>query len=339
MSDNSPTSNTLDGNRNHRRAGTRKILIAIILVLTLGALNPTPPIQAAPPNDTIYILPKLEANPQGSLILCPGEKLWIYVTYSETRYRVTSGVGSPTQGPPESGVEIEGTVLSPSVGRLLNPRLETRSYRGLVVAPFVFQAGDLGDTKITFEASGNNLAPLLPASQVRLPTAPASIDVHVGCKFHVVAFSHWFLNWGFRYNAMTVLDAILIPDRNGVIPDVSTPIQNVANTTLNLCQNGVDVNDSDATITSQLDVGRGILHITMDYGTVSATAWIECPAPIVGSIGAASQGIGEPQTISTTPLSITVPSSGGGQALPHILESDMGPVNGTITIVVVKLPN
>jgi hypothetical protein len=317
----------------------RKILIAILVVLFLGSAGLTSPVQASASTDTIYILPKLEANPQGSLILCPGEKLWIYVTYSETRYRVTSAVGSPAQGAPEPGVEIEGTVQNRAVGRLLNPTLETKTHLGLVVARFVFKAGDRGDTKITFEASGNNLAPLSPQNEVRLPTAPATVNVHVGCKFKVVAFSHWLLNWGFRYNAKAVVEAMLIPDRNGVIPNVSAPVNNPTNVTLVLCQNGVDVNNSNATITSQLDVGRGILHIIMDYGTVSATAWIRCPAPYVGFIGAESQGNGEPVTITTRPLSITLPTGGGGLSLPHLLESDNGPVNGTIAIVVVKLPN
>lgn len=337
----SPHTKHLSTNGHGPRARLRKILIALFLMFSLGSAGLTSPVQAAPSTDTIYILPKLEALPQGSVTLCPGEKLWIYVTYSETRYRVTSAVQSPTQGTPESGVEIVGSVQNGNVGRLLNARLETRTYRGLVVAPFVFKAENLGDTKITFEAAGDELAPLLPSTQVRLPTAPATINVHVGCKFHVVAFSHWFLNWGFRYNAMAVVDAMLIPDRNGVIPNVQAPVENVASVTLNLCQNGVTVNGSNATISSQLDVNRGVLQITMDYGSVSATAWIRCPAPFVGFIGAASQGTGKPQTMTTRPLSITIPSgaSAGGQALPHILESDMGPVNGTIAIVVVKLPN
>jgi hypothetical protein len=307
--------------RIHAERG-RGIVLRLLLALCLGALNQPPTARAAPAVDTLYILPKLEASPQGSTDLCPGENLWIYVTYSETRYRVASEVGAPVEGAPESGVEIEGFGYDTAVGRLLNPSLETRTHRGLVVAPFVFKANKPGDTSITFETSSNNLAPLSPQNEVRLPTSPATVNIHVGCKFTIREFGVWSLP-GER-----IIDVFGSLYATGE-PDQTQHFQSPAPMSYFGVWTGPCAGVS--TISSAPHTVNGYAHddqieLSIDYSPISGSATEGC------------EGKSAPGTASLDRLEVRMPIDGGTISQEHCGDSYVR-VCDAATIVVTKTRN
>lgn len=283
----------------------RAIAIGLLLALGLGTLQQPPTAQAAQEMDTLYILPKLHATPQGSTTLCLGENLWIYVTYSETRYRVTSGVEQPTDGVPESDVEVEASGYDTAVGRILNPSLETRIYRGLVVAPFVFEAKRPGDTSITFEASSNNLVPLSPRSEVRLPTSPATINVHVGCKFTIMEAGVWTLPGEREIIVMGVLAATGEPDQTQHFQ--SSAEMGYFTAWSGPCPGSSTVSSGPHTVYGFAHDDR--IEVSIDYSPISGTATEGC------------MGKSAPGTASLDHVDFQMPIEGGTISREHCGDS------------------
>lgn len=298
----------------------RGMLIALIVVLIFGSVDQ--PAQAAPSQDTIWILPKLEASPN-TVTLCPNESTYIYVTYREDQYRA-SNVSAPVQSQPVSGVTINGTVINPNVGNLVRATTTTRTWRAGISALFRIKAGSsFGRTTIQFEAE-DILAPLVgPNGEnvVLIPPTPITVNVEVKCEYSIAAVSTWVLPGERQLFTFGILTARVTPDGNGnfSIPATLTSFA----FWVGPCPGTSDIQPASATITGH--IGQGMFTADINYQPAETSTTEGC-------VGKSSSGPGQPQ-----PLLFQVPASGGVYTENnHILDTYVSVV-GTTNISVIPL--
>jgi len=321
MFDNSPKSNMLCGNKDSRRGASAKIWVMTLLLLSIG--NLVQPAQAAPSQDTLWILPRLEASP-GTITLCPNESTYIYVTYREDQYRA-SNLSAPVQGQSVSGMTINGTVIDPNVGHLVRATTTTRTWRAGNSALFRIRAGsNFGQTTIRFEAE-DILAPLVgPSGEnvVLIPPTPISVNLKVHCEYLVQTFSSWVLPGERQLYTLGILTAIVTPDANGDFINIPATMTSSA-AWVGPCPGTSTIQPSTADITGH--VGQDKFTAVINYQPAQTSTTEGCK-------GKSSSGPGQPQ-----PLQFEVPASGGTAAESnHILDSYVS-VTGTSNIVVIPL--
>jgi hypothetical protein len=299
----------------------RGVLLALMLILIVGSVGQ--PAQAAPSQDTIWILPKLEASP-GTITLCPNESTYIYVTYREDQYRA-SNLSAPVQGQPVSGVTINGSVINPNVGHLVRATTTTQTWRAGTTALFRIVAGSsFGRTTVRFEA-GAILAPLEgPNGEnlVLIPPTPITVSLEVKCKYLVQAFSSWVLPGERQLYTLGILAAVVTPDANGHFSNIPGTMTSSA-AWVGPCPGTSTIQPSTADISGYVGQDKFTAEINYQPAQTSTTE---------GCKGKSSSGPGQPQ-----PLQFEVPASGGTDTEPnHILDTYVA-VSGTSNIVVIPL--
>lgn len=300
----------------------RGMLLTLMLILIFGSVDQ--PAQAAPSQDTIWILPKLEASPS-TVTLCPNESTYIYVTYREVQYRA-SNPSVPVQGQPVSGVTINGRGIDPNVGHLVKTTTTTQTWRAGISALFRIVAGNsFGSTTIRFEAE-DILAPLVgPNGEniVLIPPTPITVNVEVKCEYSVVAVSFWVLPGERELFTFGMLALRVIPDSNGNFNNIPATMSSYA-FWVGPCPGTSDIQDSGADITGHIGQDKFTAVINYQAAQTSTTE---------GCKGKSSSGPGQPE-----PLPFEVPASGGTATdSNHILDTYVNVV-GTTNISVIPLP-
>lgn len=312
----SPTANQKNVQR------LRGMLLALMLVLIIGSVDQRA--QAAPSQDTIWILPKLEASPT-TVTLCPNEATYFYVTYREDQYRA-SNLSAPVPGQPVSGVTINATEPNRNVARLVRPTSPTQTWRAGIAALFRVVAGNsFGRTTIQFEAE-DILAPLVgPNGEniVLIPPTPITVDVEVKCEYSVMAVSFWVLPGERQLFTFGMLAARVTPDGNGNFTNIPATMSSYA-FWVGPCPGTSTIQDSGADITGHIGQDKFTAVINYQPAQTSTTE---------GCAGKSSQGPGQPE-----PLPFEVPASGGTATdSNHILDT-YEIVAGTTNVSVIPLP-
>jgi len=321
MYQNSRFSKSPSAKRRNSPVPWRGLFPALMLILIFGSVSQ--PAQAAPSQDTIWILPKLEASP-ATITLCPNESTYIYVTYREDQYRA-SNLSAPVQGQPVSGMTINGTVSNTNVAHLVRATTTTRTWRAGITALFRIVAGSsFGQTTVRFEAE-DILAPLVgPNGEnvVLIPPDPLDVNVEVKCEYLVQAFSSWVLPGERQLYTLGVLTAIVTPDGNGHFSNIPATMSSSA-AWVGPCPGTSTIQPSTADISGY--VGQDKFTAVINYQPAQTSTTEGCK-------GKSSSGPGQPE-----PLPFEVPASGGTATYSnHILDAYVS-VAGTTIIVVIPL--
>ena len=327
MLQNSRLQKTLSAKRRYPLARWPGLIVVLLLALIFGSVGQPAPARAAPEAEwESYSIMLNYHSP-----VCVGEKMSIEVFLKKTVYRLFGGIGGSSTYPTGQLIGAEGnnaqagSINSSGVTGQGDPTLNPNTH-----AVFIFTANKKGTTKITFSDLGP-FSSRAPARSSRASEREITIEVKE-CEYQLVAFSDWVHPKGFQPHMNSVIDAVIKLDQNLHVIPVFPKVENVARPQVPfVCTHILTANETEVQITGRLDTADGKLHLTLDYGVVTAGSTMTCPAA-----GATSVGKGEPITFITQPLRASLSAGGGGQAYPHILHTDVD-VSGTTAIIIVPI--
>ena len=311
-------------NSSHTKLHWRAVCVALLLALVMGSAGQSARAAPAAAWETYVIA----SNVPSSLRVCVGEKKLIQVSIKKIVYRLFGGIGGSTTYPTYQLIGAEGN--NAEVGSINSSGMTGGDPTLARPAIFTFTASKKGTVTIKFSDHG----PFSSGAPARSRASDLEITIEVKeCDYHLVAFSQWWLTWGFKPHVLAVVDTLLQPDQNGFIPPVYASVEHVANSQpFGICSTGATVNKSEVKISGRVDRTDGKLYLTLDYGIATATTFIRCPSVYVPVVGE-STGSGEALTLISSPLTVSMSAGGGGENYSHILES-YRTVSGITSIVI-----
>lgn len=294
----------------------RNLILGLVLVLALGGLGQTSPVQAAPHKDQAEIYFEVWAFPEKPAALCIKQELKIYVSVHKGTLKIINDKVFDIPGGQVPSAKVLGSMTN-KIGTLSMPGDELTSLVGSN-PDFLFTAEKPGKTTLTFNSDVDMGGTLVKAKK-------AEIQVEVrNCKYKIKTNSRFSAQ---GITIMSTMDGEMKANEQGNFTGSATVNWVGSPSASGNCRGTIDIASSQADLTgSQDDSGQLAAEVT--YLPAALTHAFCC------------KGICANDSALVTPdaVAMSVPSSGGVFSQSHNLyEPNFYSMYGSVDIVVIPV--